>query len=740
MAASRRRGAHAAGRPSSTLFVSAKRVVAPVIGGRQRGTVGPTRGGRETSQGPGGGLGDRAREALGNAGRVTDKAWRALGNAGRAVGQRARASDESSGAGGMGSSGGRRVSGLRARPPMLRVIAAALAVAFGAVGFAGGLFSTPSAEPTVQEFLLDWQQHSYAAAANLTTGNPTEVAAALKQAFRGLDAAAFYLTMGPITQHGRTAQARFSAWVDLGQNGAPWNYQGRLALRQRGSGWKVVWSPSVINPGLRPGLHLAMIASIEPRAPVLDAGGNPLLTPSLSYVVGVQPGRLAHSDRTAALLGQVTGLEPAELQGWILAAPRNRFQELVVLRPSAYRRMAHRLGKIPGLIIKRQYLRLFTSIAPAVVGSVGTEVSPAFRDQGIAYRPGATLGLTGLQQAYQRKLAGTPTTKVITEDAGGHQVAVLASWEGRRPAPVHTTIDPSVQQAAMNAVASAPGSAAVVAMQASTGRILAVAEHAGARLPRVDPLAGQYRPGTAFTIVSTEALLASGLSVGTTVRCTSVNDVGGRLFRNVPPAPNLGRQPTFADDFAHACGTAFSGLSQRLRAHDLDMAAAGFGFGAPWRLPLPSFAGSVRPSGTVADLAADTIGTGSVRASPLAMALAAAEVDTGRWHEPSLVTPAQDPAKARHVSFSASILDTLRSLMRQTVRSGAASRADLRGLPVRGQVGTAPLESGRNHRRWLNWFVGYRGDTAFAVVEISSSPAQSAVPVGTRFLNAAPSR
>jgi cell division protein FtsI/penicillin-binding protein 2 len=639
----------------------------------------------------------------------------------------------------MGRTGGKRASGLRSRPPLLRVVAAALAVGFGAVGFAGGLWSTPSAEPTVQAFLLDWQQHSYAAAAALTTGKPDVVATAMKNAFRGLDAAAFYLSMGPIAQHGSKARASFAASVDLGQGGAPWKYQGRLSLRQIGSGWKIVWSPSVINPGLRRGLHLAMISSLQPRAYLLDAAGNSLLTPTLAYVVGVQPDRLANPDRTATQLGQVTGLEAAELRGWILAAPMSRFQELVVLRPSAYAHMAHRLSKIPGLIIKHQALRLFTSIAPAVVGSVGTEVSPAFRDQGIGYRPGATLGLTGLQHAYQRKLAGTPSTRVITEDTSGHQVAVLASWQGRPPAPVRTTIDPGAQAAATNAVNSATGSAAVVAMQASTGRILAVAEHTAAGLPAIDPLAGQYPPGTAFTIVSTEALLASGLSVGTPVRCTSVNDVGGRMFRNVPPVGDLGREPTFATDFAHACGTAFSGLSQRLNASDLNAAAAGFGFGASWRLPLPNFAGSVRAPGGVADLAADTMGRGSVRTSPLAMALTAAEVDTGSWHEPSLVTPAQDPVRARRVSFRTPILDTLRSLMRKTVRSGAASQADLPGQPVYGQVGTVLVGSGKHHR-WMSWFVGFRGDTAFAVVEISSSPATSAVAPGAAFLAAAPAR
>jgi Penicillin binding protein transpeptidase domain/NTF2-like N-terminal transpeptidase domain len=635
-----------------------------------------------------------------------------------------------------GASGGRRVNGLRSRPRLLKLVIAALVLAFVAVGFTGFL-STPSAEPTVQAFLLNWQQKSYSAAAALTTGNPQKVAAALKNAYRGLDAAAFMLTMGPIRQSGSTATARFTASVDLGQDGAPWVYGGQFTLTKSGGDWKIVWSPSVICPGLRPGLRLAMVSSSPNRKPLLDAARQPLQTPSTAYVAGVWPGRLRNPALTAAALGRVTGIEPTELLGWILAAPRAAFQELVVFRPAQYHRLAHRLRKVPGLTVRAQKLRLFTSIAPAVVGSVGTEIAGALRQQGVAYRPGATVGLSGLQRAYQAQLAGTPTTSVITEGPDGHQVSVLKTWSGRPPTPVRTTLSSGVQAAANRAVAAAPGSAAVVAVQASTGHILAVAEHAAPHMPRIDPLAGRYQPGAAFTIVSTAALLSSGLGVTTPVRCTSINDVGGRVFRNVPAVRGLGPEPTFAQDFAHACGTAFSGLSENLTARDLNAAGEVFGLGATWRLPLPGFSGQVGASGGFAQVASATIGQGTVQVSPLAMALVAAEVDTGRWHEPSLVMVRNDPPASRRAPVTRDSLMTLRALMRQAVSSGAAAAADLPGQPVYGQVGTAALGPGKHHK-WASWFVGYRGDMAFAVVDVTSSPGSSAVERGAQFLAGTP--
>jgi cell division protein FtsI/penicillin-binding protein 2 len=636
-----------------------------------------------------------------------------------------------------GGSGGKRLNGLRGRTSLLRVIVAVAVVAFGAVGFAGGLWSSSSAEPTVQSFLLDWEQHQYRAAAALTTGDPAVVATALQTAYQRLDAAAYHLSMGGIVQHSGEAEAWFDASVDLGQDGAPWNYQGRFTLRQAGSGWKIQWSPAVIHPGLRPGLRLAVVASTPRRAPLLDASGRPLQNPSPVYAVGVAPSRLRDRAATAAALGKLTGLDPGQLEGQILAASQRPFVQLLTLSPQTYARLRSGLSRVPGLIVRPGTQRLFTSIASDVVGSVGTETSPQLRNMGVSYHPGASIGLSGLQRVYQRQLVGTPTTQVVAEAPDGHQVEVLARWPRRpaAPVPVRTTIETPVQQAANNAVTAAPGSAAIVAVQASTGRVLAVSDHPAPGLPRADPLNGHYAPGGAFTIVSTAALLADGLKVNTPIRCTSRNDVGGRTFTNVPaPAAGLGSEPDFAADFAHGCGTALAGLSRVLNERELATAAAGFGVGAGWRLPLSAFSGSLSSADGVAGLASSAIGRAGVQVSPLGMALVAGRVAAGGWHAPTLTPGGDPPGAAPRAAISVATIDTLRTLMRATVASGAASAADGTGQQVYGQVGVAPAGG----KVWASWFVGYRGDVAFAVLELSRSAATSAVPAGAQFLSGFP--
>jgi|CZKT01.1.fsa_nt_gi cell division protein FtsI/penicillin-binding protein 2 len=636
--------------------------------------------------------------------------------------------------------GGRRLSRVLPRSARVRVAAIAGAILLLVVGVAVGAVSgDPSAEPTVQAFLLDWEGGRYLAAAAETTGDPQAVAGALAGFYQQVDADDLSLGLGPISQAGDAATARFSAIVNLGPGGAAWSYQGSFRLRKLAAGWKVLWSPAAIVPGLRPGLRLAVLSTVPPRAPLLDAAGKPLTQPSLVYVVGVRPRRLAHPAATAAALAKATGLDSGQLLGEIQVAPAGSFLELAWLKPGGYERISRKLARVPGLIIKKVRLRLFDSIAGAVTGGVGAETSPALRNAGVPYRPGTTIGLSGLQQAFQRTLVGSPTTEVVTENRAGKVVSVLQRWQGKAGTPVRTTINATVQEAADHAVGSLPAPAAIVAVRAATGQILAVADHAERGMPNLQPLTGHYQPGQAFTIVSAAAMLAGGVQLSTPIPCNSLSSVGGQTFTNAPSEPNLGVQPPFLTDFAHACRTAFAGLSLRLSATSLMTAAEkGFGLGASWQLPLAgAFAGTMRPPSGIAELAADSIGSGSVLISPLQAALMAAVVASGGLHSPSLVISQTDPPPAPKASFGTQVYQDLRTLMRASVASGAGRGAAVPGQAVFGQVGSAPLGTAQAGT-WASWFVGFRGGVAFAVLEVTRSPSTAAASLAGQFLRGFP--
>jgi cell division protein FtsI/penicillin-binding protein 2 len=626
------------------------------------------------------------------------------------------------------------VSGLRLRSRQLKLGAAGLAAALLVAGIATGIVSgEPSAEPAAQNFLLDWAQGQYKQAAALTTGPAGPVTSTLRTAYEQLGAAAYYLSMGQVSQHSGVATAYFHASVDLGQDGAAWDYTGHFTLRKISSSWKVVWSPAVINPGLRQGERMAVVTRMPNRARILDAGGGSLIRPSAAWIAQVRPGELRDPETTASRFAAATGLDEEQVLSVIRAAPQSAPLTLLTLQPSAYQKLRHKLGTVPGLTMRRVSRRLFDSVASDVTGSVGTEIAQALQKQGISYRPGTTVGTSGLQQVYQRMLAGTPQTMVVAENAAGHQVTVLKKWDGQPGTPVRTTIDGGVQAAADRALAGQPAAAAIIAVNSSNGRVLAVANRNAARAPKIDPLNGQYQPGNAFTIVSTAALLSGGkVSLDTPIPCRSSTSVGGRTFSNVPATPRLGPAPPFSSDFEQSCGTAFTTLSLGLTGSKLATSAANFGLGLNWHLPLSAFTGSFHPAVTQAGLAANTVGQQGVEVSPLDMALVAAGVDAGTWHPPVLVTSPPDPGLNPRAVAGAQTVGALRQLMRAVVTNGAARSADLGGAAVSGQVGTAQVTPGS--KWWAHWFVGYRGGVAFAVLQLSKGSGGSAVPLGRSFL------
>ncbi len=602
-----------------------------------------------------------------------------------------------------------------------------MAVGVLVIGLAAGFGSELSAEPTVQAFLFAWQQQQYAAAGALTTAAPDTVTTGLKGAFAQLDATQLFLSMKSVVQHGDTADASFMATVDLAQQGRVWKYSGHFGLRRIGGSWKVEWAPGVINPNLGPGERLAVVTQFPARAFVLDARGNPLQLPAPAYVLGVWPDRLSSPAATARAFASRTLLQAGQVLGQITAAPPHQFLRLATLDSTTYTGLRGRLRDVPGLVVRRESQRLFRAEATGLVGEVGSEISERLRADGTLYAPGTTVGLSGLEQRYQRELLGTPTTEVVAVNSAGQPASVLAQWPGTAGTPVRTTIDPKVQNAALTALDRVSSSGEIVAVRASTGEVLAVAQHQGSgALPAAGALSAQLIPGTAFTIVSAAALVSYGLAVP--ISCANSFTVSGQTFTS----DGTGQQKPFSTAFAEGCSTAFAALSERLTPGQWARVVKEFGIGSDWsQLPVPAFSGSVPSAADDADRAAQTIGRGNVRMSLLSMAMVAATVDSGSRHVPQVLqAPAGPPSTS--TALEPNTMTAVSGLMRGAVRAGAAQAASLPGQQVYGQVGLVHTGSG-----WMSLFVGYRGDIAIAVIESGKTPKLSAAALAAAFFSAA---
>ena len=155
-------------------------------------------------------------------------------------------------------------------------------------------------------------------------------------------------------------------------------------------------------------------------------------------------------------------------------------------------------------------------------------------------------------------------------------IETLLRRRGRDGRSLRTTLDQRTQAAAETALGGRKDEAALVALQPSTGDILAVANRpVDSTYDRA--LEGNYPPGSTFKVVSTAALLGDGLSPSETVDCPRTTTVDGRSFKNFEGGAG-GAQP-FARDFAQSCNTAFVSLAPRLGPDALARSGRPFGLG-----------------------------------------------------------------------------------------------------------------------------------------------------------------
>ncbi|WP_237110641.1 penicillin-binding transpeptidase domain-containing protein [Nonomuraea sp. MG754425] len=572
----------------------------------------------------------------------------------------------------------------------------------------------------MRDFLVGWQVGDYALAGRRTDGDPRVVAKALEDTRVHLDAASFRFKIKSLTRNGDESTAGFSTVVDLGDNNSPWGYTSRLPLHLVDGVWKVRWSPSVIHPQLHEGLRFAVKSESQARRPVLDRTREPLQTDTEVYVAGVTPLALGDAaEKAVERLAGLTGFAQDRMLSRIKSAPPSDFVPLVTFSRVKYRLLEARLTAIPGVTVREESV-LFAPLPPKqIVGTVSALSAETEQKLGGPQHAGDSVGLTGLQKAYQDNLTGSTRTSVVLLDLkNGKQAAELKTWSGRSTVPIETTID-STMQAAAETVLAESRSAALVAVKASTGEVLAVSTSENLNEVK-DGLAGRYPAGTTFSIIAAEALLKKGVKPNQRLTCPAERSVGGAEFEQAGLTTTVTQ--SFQSNFAKSCVTALASLARRVSADELNQAAADFGIGKPWKLPLKSFSGTLGPLSSDADKAKAIAGQ-NVEVSPLTMALLAGAVAKGTWRPPLLVVRPATPDSTTvrlpaPVPIDAKTLPVLRAMMRAGVTTGSAAAAASDGEEVSGI--TAPVTG---KRRGQAWFVGWQGDVAVAVIAENANPA-----------------
>jgi penicillin-binding protein A len=320
------------------------------------------------------------------------------------------------------------------------------------------------------------------------------------------------------------------------------------------------------------------------------------------------------------------------------------------------------------------------------LGMASEEQLPKLARHG--FGPSTPVGISGLEQAFNTRLAGKPGGKLLAVDSSGSASRTIAESKPEEGAPVKTTIDPELQEAAVIALAGRAGGIAV--LDARNGDVRALAGQA---------YSAPQPPGSTFKMVTTTAALQKKLvTLDTEFEYVDGVNVGGRFLNNANGEICGG---TFREAFAESCNADFAPLGPQIGNDDLVATAERFGFNSPPTLYSPKIVREVEPAestipeeiGEEIDLGVSAIGQGEVQATPLQMASVAQTIANGGVRMPtSIVNNKKLRPRAKPVRvMKKQIADELTELMVGVVTEGTGTAGAIPEAQVAGKTGTAEL-------------------------------------------------
>ena len=320
------------------------------------------------------------------------------------------------------------------------------------------------------------------------------------------------------------------------------------------------------------------------------------------------------------------------------------------------------------------------------------EVGVAEEDEALAlarkgFGPDTPVGVSGLEKAFNARLAGKPGGSLLAVSEGG-STRTIAKAEPTPGAPVKTTIDPGLQESAVSALAGRVGGIAL--LDSRNGDVRALAGQA---------FSAPQPPGSTFKTITTTAALEKGVvSLDDEFEVVSGVNVGGRFIENANGEYCGG---SFREAFAESCNADFAPLGPKIGNDELVETAERFGFNSPPTLYAPRIVAEVKPEestipteiGDELDLGVSAIGQGEVLATPLQMATVAQTIANGGVREPtSIVANKKLRPEAKSVRvMPKKIADELTELMVGVVTGGTGTAGAIPEAQVAGKTGTAEL-------------------------------------------------
>jgi penicillin-binding protein 2 len=539
-------------------------------------------------------------------------------------------------------------------------------------------------------------------------------------------------------------------------------------LKLEQGAWRLIWDTTLILPELTAGNVLKMDYRIPSRGDIYDRDGEPIVTQSDAYALGIQPGGLA-PNASGALIGALARLcnRTAEsIEDALVGQAPEWYVPICEASVDEVRDILN-LGS-PGLVVTPYNARFYLDqgIAPQVVGYstlIPREELDQYRRQG--YRGDEKVGLSGIEKSMESYLSGKHGGSLYVVDPNGQIVTNLAASEPEPAASVYLTIDRNLQHYGQLLFGDFQGAAVVLEM--NTGRVLAMVSSPeydqnlfdannfnsstllgemvnNPNQPLVNRAAqGVYPLGSAFKPVTMAAGLESGLYLPiTTYDCqydfTELQQYGGPVlndwtWEHCQDRVRAGNFCDTSDSLPSGLLTLVEGLMRSCnpyfwhigldlfnndRAGDIGDMARAFGFGAATGInDIAEATGNISVPSQPVDATNQAIGQGDLLVTPLQAARFVAAIGNGgTLYRPQIVekilpvtgAPIREfkPEVSSTVPVRPDNLVAIQEAMSMVINNPrGTANFRLRGLTFDSSGKTGTAQSGSGEPH--AWFIGY---------------------------------
>jgi penicillin-binding protein 2 len=397
-------------------------------------------------------------------------------------------------------------------------------------------------------------------------------------------------------------------------------------------------------------LHDGVIVVPAPRGLIVDARGRPLVANTSAQVITVDRDLLQQRadngepvlQRLATLLGRSETELAKEITPCSATVPAPCWTgypfEPVPVATNAPTRVVLAISEhrelFPGVVIRTETLPTYPngSLAAQILGYT-SEITKADKKANPDLTDSDTIGVSGLEEQYDSVLRGVDGNQIVQLNPQGYTVRFGSTTAPQQGNTLVTSIDLDLQRLAEQSLAKqihdsraagqAASGGAVVIMNPTTGRILAVASY-----PTYDPslfvggisdphyqqltsssagtpllnraIAGEYAPGSTFKLITSSSLVMHNeINTYSTYPCPSSVTIDGRVKTNFD-SESLG-YINLRDALGYSCDTFFyqpaadeyyrdeTRIAHHEKAHEwLQRMAAAYGVGRRPGIDLPT--------------------------------------------------------------------------------------------------------------------------------------------------------